>query len=467
MLENLNHIIVFITTYFLGTILAIEVLYKGRTSQGKTAWILSLILMPILAVPIYLLFGSRKFSGYVIAHKEGREPLDKLWRNACDKMSNHKVVINELCLYEKISKFFFTSGNKIELINNGQEKYRKLFDDLNAATQSIFIEYYIIRNDEVGQELQEMLIKKAKQGLEVYLICDYIGSFNIKKSFMNKLREAGVKAHYFRTTKFGRRGQINFRNHRKLVIIDSQIIYTGGMNIAESYKTDSWRDAHLRIQGPMGPSLQFTYLLDYQWAKAKTDPLPELDFTKHENNPDTYDALAIASGPADEKETCLLYYLNLINQANSTLDLVSPFFAPDAAIISALISAHLQGVQVRLIIPKRSDNNYLVDLSAHEYARYLARKGINVYFYEKGMIHKKVLIVDQKLVSIGTANLDNRSFRINFEISILVNSKEFAEKNLKTFEEDIKHSVKISGYEDIHKGLRFLAKVSQLFAPLQ
>jgi cardiolipin synthase A/B len=467
MFENTNHIVVVLTTYFLGTILAIEVLYKGRTSQGKTAWILSLLLMPIFAVPVYILFGSRKFSGYVIAHKEGREPLDDLWRKACETMNPHKVVINDLCLYEKISKFFFTKGNKIDIINSGREKYKKLFDDLEKAKQSIFIEYYIIRNDKIGNRLQDLLIKKAQEGLEVYLICDYIGSFSIKKSYMNKLLGAGVKARYFRTTKFGRRGQINFRNHRKLVIIDSQIIYTGGMNLAEDYEKDSWRDTHLRIQGPMGPSLQFTYLLDYKWAKSKLDPLPKLDFSKHDEHGGGYEALAVASGPADDKETCLLYYLNLINQAKVSLDLVSPFFAPDAAVIAAIISAHLRGVKVRLIIPKRSDNNYLVDLSAHEYARYLARRGINVYFYEKGMIHKKVLIVDEKLLSIGTANLDNRSFRINFEISILVNSVSFAKKNLLTFEEDIKNSNLISGYEKIPRALRFLAKVSQLFAPLQ
>lgn len=467
MLENLNHIIVVGITYILGTLLAGEVLYKGRTSQGKTAWILSLLLMPLLAVPAYLLFGSRKFHGYVTEHKEGQEPLDELWRNTCQAMEKNKAVINELCLYDKISKFFFTSGNQIELLKNGKQKYTCLFKDLENAEESICIEYYIIRNDKIGKKLQKLLIEKAKQGLEVYLICDYIGSLSIKKSYMKELQDAGVKAHFFRTTKYGRRGQINFRNHRKLVIIDSQIIYTGGMNLAEDYESEFWRDTHLRIKGPMGPSLQFTYLLDYQWAKEKTDPLPQLDFTKHQIFEPSYEALAIASGPADDRETCLLYYLNLINQAQESLDLVSPFFAPDDAIIAALISANLRGVRVRLIIPRRSDNHYLVDLSAHEYASSLARKGIEVYFYEKGMIHKKALIVDKNLVSIGTANLDNRSFRINFEISILVNSSEFAQENLQLFEEDIQNSSQISGYEKQAVIPKFLAKVSQLFAPLQ
>ncbi|WDE98443.1 cardiolipin synthase [Lentisphaera profundi] len=467
MLAYIDHIIVVLITYTLGIILAVEVLYKGRTSQGKTAWILSLLLMPIFTIPIYLIFGSRKFHGYVTAHKEGREPLDKLWQRAHETMSPHKVVINELCLYEKISNSMFTKGNKIELIKTGKEKYEKLFKDIDAAKKSVFIEYYIIRNDKIGKKLKDSLIAKAKEGLEVTLICDYLGSLSIKKKYMQELSSAGVKAYFFRTTKFGRRGQINFRNHRKLVIIDDIIAYTGGMNIAEDYAKETWHDAHMRIMGPMVCELQFTYLLDYKWAKPKDQKLPEVDFSKNISYADGMEALALASGPADDKETCLLYYLNLISGAKKSLDLVSPFFAPDVAIIAALISAQLRGVKVRLIIPLKSDNHFFVDLSAHEYARSLARKGIGVYLFNEGMIHKKLLIVDDNLVSLGTANLDNRSFRINFELSILIKSPAFTKEIISVFKDDLLKSKKITGYEDMPSWKKFLAKCSQLFAPLQ
>ena len=304
--ENLNHIISVVIIYALGALCAGEVLYKGRTSQGKIAWIISLILMPVLAIPAYFLFGSRKFYGYVLAHKEGRAPLDKLLVETNKVIENNKVLNTELNIYEKISNLLTTKGNKVDVFNTGKTKYENLFKDIEEATKSILIEYYIISNDKIGEKLKELLKKKAEQGLKIYLICDYIGSFSIKHSYMNDLRKSGVKAHFFRTTKFGRRGQVNFRNHRKLVIIDDTVAYTGGMNLGEEYTDKSWSDMHLRLEGPIVSSLQFTFLMDYNWAKDDDDPLPAVTMDKHRVHKNGVEALAVASGPADDKDTCQL-----------------------------------------------------------------------------------------------------------------------------------------------------------------
>ena len=467
MSESINSIISVISLYAVGLLCAGEVLYKGRTSQGKIAWVVSLILMPLLAIPAYFIFGSRKFYGYVEAHKKERVTLQKELNRIKQVIESNKTVKHELSIYEKISKMLITNGNDIEIIDSGKKKYALLFKELEDAKKSILLEYYIISNDEVGKKLRDLLKQKAQQGVGVYLLCDYIGSFSIKQSFINELRQSGVKAYFFRTTKFGRKGQINFRNHRKLVIIDDEVAYTGGMNIAEEYIKDSWNDMHLRIQGPIVSSLQYTFLMDFNWAKREKDILPTIAMDKHRNHPQGYKALAVASGPADDMDTCQLYYLNLISNAKISVDIVSPFFAPDSAILAAIHSALLRGVKVRLIVPKRSDNNYFVDLSTQEYARSLARRGVDVYFYEKGMIHKKLLVADNNLTSVGTANFDNRSFRINFEISILVDSYDFAKSCTQLFENDLNDCEKITGYENRTKLTVFLAKLSQLFGPLQ
>ena len=454
----------------LGIASAIEAIYKTRTSQGAAAWAVALVMMPMLSVPLYWVFGRRKFHGYVKARRLGKRGVEL----HASKMMTHleAYTVNEKpAVLEKIVQMPLTRGNRVDLLIDGEQTFAAILEAIRSARHYVLLEFYIVRDDELGKTLQQLLIEKVASGVEVYFLFDEIGSFQLGKAYLSALQRSGVKIHAFNSTKGWRnRFQLNFRNHRKIVVVDGQYGFIGGLNVGDEYMGrdpdySPWRDTHAHIQGPSVICLQVVFMEDWHWA---TDSMLKLNWQPCLPEGSDQQVLLVATGPADILERCELLYLQLFNSAQQRLWIVSPYFVPDPATIYALQLAALRGVDVRIILPEKSDN-LLVQLSSYSYLHEALQTGIRVYRYTRGFLHQKVMLVDDELASVGSANLDNRSFRLNFEANVLVKDQLFAGQVKSMLETDLSHCEEIKYNHVLIKPLwfRFMVRLARLMAPIQ
>ena len=459
--------------------LAIESIFKSRTSQGAIAWALGLVFLPPVVVPVYLLFGQRKFYGYVEARRKGDLEIQRIAKQLLEEMSEHFNLGEDGAyrnsqgakLLENLALMPYTRGNQVELLVNGDQIFENIFAAIDEAENYILLQFYIVRDDQLGKKLQERLIEKARQGVKIYFLYDAIGSFSLSRNYLKGLRQAGATIESFRTWRWGkrRRFQVNFRNHRKIVVVDGLSAFVGGANIGDEYlnrdrKLTPWRDTYVHLKGPSVQGAQLSFLEDWFWVVGD---LPNLSWHPQGENTDQR-VLVLPSGPADRVETCQLMFLHAINSATQRLWIVSPYFVPDDAILKALKLAALRGVDVRLMLPGITDNR-MVQLSSYAVLLDLRGSGIQAYQYQNGFLHQKVVLVDSDRAYVGTANFDNRSFHLNFEVTVMVRGQQFALKVESMLKEDFEHCLPLTGEELAKRGLIFksLAKLSQLFSPIQ
>ena len=304
-----------------------------------------------------------------------------------------------------------------------RQHFRVFFAGIQAANDYVLVQFYIVRDDDIGRELKARLIEKAADGVKVYFLYDEIGSLGLPRSYTQELSSGGVRILPFHSRKgSGNRFQLNFRNHRKTVIVDGRVAWIGGHNVGDEYLGRSeefgyWRDTHVRVEGPAVIGAQLAFVEDWRWAADET--LSELTWRPHVPADGVAHAVVIASGPADAMETASLMYTQAINTATRRIWIASPYFVPDDAIVQALQLAALRGVHVRILIPENSDS-LLVKLAAYSYFDEVSIAGVEFFRYQRGFLHQKVTLVDNNVAFVGTANFDNRSFRLNFEITTLV-----------------------------------------------
>jgi len=453
----------------LGALAAMEAVLKTRTAPGAIAWSLSLLLMPIPMLPLYWVFGRRKFRGYAKAQRIGklalRRPQTQLERLRPTDLPPYQQVL------ERIAQMPFTSGNRPELLIDGQRTFSALFEAIDNARHYILLEYYIVRDDHLGQTLSQHLLERVKAGVAVYFLYDEIGSFQLRRRYINQLREGGVDIRSFHTTKGSRnRFQLNFRNHRKIAVIDGVVGIVGGSNIGDEYLgrhpvLTPWRDTSVLLRGPAVLSLQMAFLQDWYWACER---VPPLNWTLAQPAAGGVDAVVVPTGPADPLESCALFFQQLAHAAQRRLWIVSPYFVPDAAVINALQLAALRGVDVRILLPEKADRR-LVWLSSFAYLDEVQGTGIRVYRYTAGFLHQKVWLVDDDCAFIGTSNLDNRSFRLNFEIGTVLRDADFAAQVEQMLITDFANSRLLPRGELAARGLwfRLLVRSAYLLAPIQ
>jgi cardiolipin synthase len=414
-----------------GVIAAVHAILNARTSQGAIAWALSLVTAPYLALPLYAFLGRRKHERYYYPEQ-------------CDKTSIQETISqlktqwipfhNELIdrptfgrFMEKISGMMFTGGNSVDLLVNGKKTFESIFAAIDQAKDYVLVEFFIVHNDELGRELQQRLLDRQRAGVQVYFLYDSIGSYALPRSYRQKLIAAGAIVHSFGSpNRFRNRFQLNFRNHRKIVVTDGQTGFAGGHNVGNEYLGGSkrfgfWRDTHLKLTGPAVMGLQIAFLESWLWV---TGDIPKLNWTPKPTTSDT-NVLIVPSGPADELETCSLFFVQMLNEAKERAWITSPYFVPNEAVLETLVLAALRGVDVRVMIPENPDKR-TVWYAAFAYMKDAQTAGVKFYRYHKGFLHQKVMLVDDNLAVVGTANLDNRSFRLNFELSILVSNRPFA-----------------------------------------
>ena len=409
----------------LGIIAAVHAVMKARTSQGAIAWAISLVTFPWIALALYAIFGRNKFHGYVLLRGSKDSDIqhfsERIWAEAADKeLIFEHPTISQTAL-SRLAEQPVLQGNKSRLLIDGEETFRSIFNGIDAAEQYILVMFFIIKDDAIGRKLQSKLIQKAKANVKVYCLYDEIGSHQLPRSYLRDMQISGIVTSPFHSTRGkANRFQLNFRNHRKIVVVDGKIAYVGGHNVGDEYlgrhpQFGPWRDTHVKVEGPVVQAVQYCFVEDWYWA---TRAIPELNWELNRAVDGNENALIIASGPADRLETCGLMFVQAINAAIERVWIASPYFVPDLQTISALKLAALRGVDVRILLPEKPDHR-TVWLASFSYYQNTLTNDIKLYRYTAGFLHQKVFLVDASCAAVGTANLDNRSFRLNFEITLL------------------------------------------------
>jgi cardiolipin synthase len=465
----------FVVAHVIGFFSSIDAVMRTRTAQGTIAWALSLNFIPIVAVPAYWVFGRSKFQGYVTLRQITDSELAHRWQELRKRLEDRRFsdfrIPEAGRAGESMAKMPMVAKNRVELLIDGEATFDSILAGIDEAKVYVLIQFYIVHDDELGRKVQDQLIAKAKQGVRIYYLYDEIGSHDLPDSHIKKLRDTGILMHDFHTRKGpGNRFQVNFRNHRKIVVVDGRVAWVGGHNVGDEYmgkdpKIGRWRDTHVRIEGPAAAAAQLSFVEDWHWA---TDQILELDWSMHPTPDGNANVLILPTGPADEYETAALMFTHAINTAKERLWIASPYFVPEEGIVHALQLASLRGVDVRILIPDKSDNA-IADMAAASFFEELAAAGITFYRYTDGFLHAKSVLIDDLVAGIGTANFDNRSFRLNFEIMAFVAEPEFIELVQNMFEADFANSRRMEPGEYNARSFwyRLGARLSRLTAPVQ
>ena len=462
--------------HLLGTLNAAHAIMNVRLPQSAIAWSLSLILFPWLAMPLYWVLGRRKFIGYAEAYQEAYQQYQTEAEDAYQKVLAHAVdsTENSTILYNIANKLIeipFTSGNQASLLIDGKQTYDAIVEAIQTAQDYILFQFYIINDDEAGRRFLQAMIEKASQGVRVYILYDEIGSRLMTKSFQNQCRRNGIEISSFNSTqgKYNR-FQLNFRNHRKVVVIDGRIGFVGGLNIGDEYlgknpKYGPWRDTHMQLSGPVTKALQLTFLKDWYWA---TRQVPDVNWEIDSTVGGQEEIFVLPTGPADRQQSCTMFVSSAINLARERLWIASPYFVPDESTLLALKMAALRGVDVRLLLPGNPDH-LIVYLCSFSYYTELQTAGIKLYRYSTGFMHQKVQLIDDVLAGVGTVNLDNRSFLLNFEIAAYVTQGDFVLEVEKMLKNDLSNSklVDLSEYGRRSWQSKLAIRAARLAAPLQ
>jgi len=461
--------------HFLGIVHAIHAVMNVRLSQSAIAWSVFLLALPYLGIPAYWIFGQRKFNGYTEALRNTQNTVDKRIEREFDEVKPlHARMSYALQSLERTAEKLwiipFTIGNKAGLLVDGKETYDSMIAGIRRARSYILFQSYIINDDEVGRRFLAALAEAAASGVKVFLLYDEIGSNDLSTEFLSDAARAGIAVSGFKTTKGrGNRFQLNFRNHRKILVIDGKVGFTGGLNIGEEQlgrdrAIGYWRDTHVRIEGPAVLSMQLSFLRDWYWA---TDELPEVNWDVEAPSHEGAEVLVLPTGPADALDSCSLFYGSLIDVARERLWIVTPYFVPDDPSLAALKTAAMRGVDVRILIPQKPDH-IVTQLCTISFYAELKAVGVKMFCYTKGFSHQKVILVDEVMAGVGSVNFDNRSFHLNFEVMAFVANSEFVSDVTRMLERDFTNScaIDLDEYEKHRFPYQVAVKVARLGAML-
>jgi cardiolipin synthase len=461
--------------HVIGLISSIHSVMTTRTTQGTIAWVISLNTFPYVAVPAYWILGRSRFHGYVKAHRADDRMVRRLEQLVLQDLAPYHVPETEKHVAgrgaEGLADTPYLNGNRVELLIDGDVTFNSIIEGIDAAQNYILFQFFIVHDDDIGQRIKKHLIAKATKGVQVCFLYDEIGSHDLPATYKDELRVAGVEVHDFHTRKgIMNRFQINFRNHRKIVVVDGMMAWIGGHNVGDEYlgrdpKFGHWRDTHIKIEGPSALAAQLSFIEDWYWAMGSK---LELKWTPTPSPTGNQRLLIVPTGPADELETASLMFHHAINSAKNRIWIASPYFVPDDAVLAALQLAGLRGVDVRILIPDKADH-LLVYLAAFSYFDDASRTGVRFFRYMDGFLHEKVMLVDDGAATVGTANFDNRSFRLNFEITTVVSDPQFASQVEEMFREDFSKSREMEKGELDKKNAAFklAVRLARLTSPVQ
>jgi cardiolipin synthase len=460
--------------YIAGILFAVEAAMKVRTAQGAVAWSVSLVSFPFVAVPAYLVLGRSKFEGMAEAFESRSDEFERLLTDIQNNLDPWEIPPGEgpswHAAMTRLSNMQLTRGNRVDLLINGKATFDSILAGVAEAEDYILFQFYMFHDDGLGRRVKDALIERAKAGVRVYVLYDEIGSSGLPTEYVEELRAAGIQVSSFKPTQGSRnRFQLNFRNHRKMVVVDGKVAWVGGHNVGDEYlgldpDFSPWRDTHVRLEGPVALQLQMTILADWYWA---TRQFPEANWLPLVAEGHDKTVMIFPFGPTGEFETASLFFVTALNTAKKRIWLSAPYFVPDSSVMKALQLAALRGVDVRIITTGKPDS-LPVYLAAFHYIEELRGLGIKFYEYKPGFLHEKVMLVDDTLSTVGTPNFDNRSFRLNFEVTAVIVDRDFAQEMEAMFEADFAHAETIDpdSLKDRSLWWRIGVKLSRLAAPV-
>lgn len=469
--------------YSINLIIALTIIFLERKNPAASlAWILVLFVLPIFGIFLYMML-SQNISRHKISRLSEREmmTMNEEMKEQIEAMDSggfafskeeaarwkHMIKLNQV-----YGNAFLTQNNQVELLVDGKEMFESLLHDINCATKSINVMYYIIKDDKVGKRFLEALTKKAREGVEVRLLMDALGSRFINDWRLSEFLAAGGKTAYFFKPKLKYLYfEMNYRNHRKIVVIDSEIGYTGGFNIAKEYlgqkrKFGYWRDTHIRLQGGAVQDLNARFIMDWRFASKEQLELDEA-YLGAPRDAGTSPVQIVSSGPDSVREEIKRSMMKMITYAQKSVYLQTPYFIPDPSMLESLKMAAQSGVDVRIMIPCMPDHMF-VYWATYAYCGELIRSGARVFIYDNGFLHAKTLVVDGEVSTVGSANFDRRSFRLNFEANAFIYDKDFGQRMDRQFLTDMEHGHELTrkDYNNRPTAVKFKESISRLLSDI-
>lgn len=467
----------------------VTVFWEKKDIAVIWAWLLVLILLPGVGFILYLLVGKGINSSKIFDLKEqerlGINQLAEIQKEQWEKnrliFAGEKISAGNMelpRLFLDIDQAILTEHNYVEILTDGTEKFKVLLDDIRHAQNHVHIEYYTFYNDQIGNQVRAALEEVARRGVEVRVIYDSFGSRGTTHQFFKRLEALGGRAEPFFGTKKApiHSPRLNYRDHRKIVVIDGRIGYIGGFNIGDQYlgrkpKFGYWRDTHLRVQGNAVIALQSRFLMDWNATVKNTRHNQQVSYQDQYfpliSNVGHTSMQIVSSGPDSEKEAIKLGYFKMINNARKYIYIQTPYLIPDDAIIEALMVAQMSGVEVRIMVPAFPDHPFVYRATEY-YAKHLTDLGIKVYKYHHGFLHAKTVVVDDQVASVGSANLDFRSFKLNFEANAFLYGEQFAHQLKTIFEKDQEQAVLLTPeyFAKQSRWRKFKQEFSRLLSPI-
>lgn len=460
---------------YLNVIFAIALIFFERKNPKVVwAWLLAFYCLPVVGPLLYLILEQDLYKSHMF-HVKYKVDINHL---KMQEIWNHWKFPEEFAAVSEYNKeaggFIYTDNNQVEIITDGKEKFKKLLEEIDKAQSYIHMEYYIIRDDEVFEEILHHLVQKVAVGVEVRILYDGMGSRRFPSKVKKKLQKQGIRVGIFFPARFGIvHVRLNYRNHRKIVVIDGKVGFTGGFNIGREYvsldkRFGYWRDTHLIIKGNAVTALQIRFALDWNYAVKEDLFYNEKYFQDYQNDWNGHQGVqVITSGPDSQYQHIRNTYLQMIYSAKKQILIQTPYFIPDESVETALEIVIKSGVEVLLMLPCKPDHPF-VYWTTYSYMGEMLRVGAHCFLYEQGFLHAKGIVVDGEVCCYGSANVDNRSFSLNFEVNAIIYDKEAAQKMKEVFEDDLKKcsEITIEEYEKRSYWIQMKEQVSRLIAPL-
>lgn len=474
--------VITIVYYLLVLGVAIAVIVDNKNPAKTLAYLLVLLFVPVLGLVVYVLFGQNLRKQKLFSRKGIKDNVWlKSWTEERENVFNETAKVDDgfLAGKAKIARLLqnnddaaLTRNNNLEILYNTSLIFERMFTDMRTAKHHLHVEFYILENDEIGNEFKNILIDRAKNGVEVRLSIDDVGSRKLPAKFINQLKDAGVVVGKFMPVIFPfLTSRANYRNHRKIVVVDGRVGYIGGLNIADRYtnrikKFAFWRDTQLRMEGECVKSLQIQFLLNWRFVTKESveigkkyfPDLPEIN---------TQYAQIVGAGPDSDWPNIMQGLLMAISTAKKYVYITTPYFIPTEEVLNALQVAALGGIDVKIILP-RSGDSWLTQAASMSYIKQMLAAGVRVFWYKKGFVHAKTMVVDDGFATVGTTNMDIRSFNINFEINCFMYNNELAKSLRNQFEEDLHESeeINLSRWDKRPRTKKLIESLARMFAPL-
>ena len=470
--------LIFTILYGITAVAIVGVVVSENRNPVKTlAWITVLVLLPVAGIVLYIFFGRSLKHVRMISRKKRRKLIKR--DDIKHLMQSQSAAHDELPIkWQQMIKLVnsiqgspYLANNEVQIFTNGRDKFEAYKRDLLLARNYIHIQYYIIENDNIGNEIATILKQKVQEGVKVRVLYDHVGSFHFDMSYFKKLRRAGVDVYPFMKITFPEfANRINWRNHRKITVIDGEVGYIGGMNIADRYVTGGkmghWRDTHLRVKGDVVAAMQVSFAIDWNFMKRELieESVPVVDPASIS---DPVGVQLVTGGPTSQWGNMAFVFQKAIENARKSIYIQTPYFLPSDSLLKALQVAALSKVDVRLMIPRKPDS-FLLRYASYSYVKQCLDAGIKIYFYEPGMLHAKVVVIDDEFVTTGSTNFDFRSFEHNFEGNLLLYSKDFNQRMTRIMHDDMMKSTRISlrAWRRRSMWQKALESLTRLFGPL-